>query len=159
MVRAIDLKSGSPEFKSPLLPQDGVMFGGPEFSSSTLYVNNLSASHQLGFVSLYTGQDVNYWQTTIYVYPIKVIFYTLRVSPFSTAALIEFTFLSHLHRQKQRIFCIPLCNHISHQRRDLPKLSAAPTAAGTVTPASDSTVTTDVVPGKTPRHNCIIPRH
>ena len=36
VVRALDLKSGGPEFKSLSLPLDGFVFGGPKFNSSML---------------------------------------------------------------------------------------------------------------------------
>ena len=36
VVRALDLESGGPGFKSFSLPLDGFVFGGPEFNSATL---------------------------------------------------------------------------------------------------------------------------
>ena len=52
VVRALDLKSGGPGFKSCSLPLDGFVFGVPEFNSSTLcIIASWSASYQLGFLT------------------------------------------------------------------------------------------------------------
>ena len=53
--RALDLKSGGLWFKSLTLPPSGFVLCSPEFNSSTALCKsaNWSASHQLGFSTVY----------------------------------------------------------------------------------------------------------
>ena len=76
--RVLDLRSGGPWFKSSTLLLSGFVLGSPELNSSTASckIANWSASHQLGFLTVYV--------------PFAMFVFLFTVSPISTTVLNTF---------------------------------------------------------------------